>query len=69
MTSRASPRDQAVACTGSILRSCHTSWVRFGLLGPLVATSDEGASVDLGQPRQRAVLALLVLDVNTGRVG
>ena len=38
--------------------------MRFGLLGPLVATSDEGVSVDLGQPRQRAVLALLVLNVN-----
>ena len=38
--------------------------MRFGLLGPLVATGDDGVAIDLGRPRQRAVLALLVLNVN-----
>ena len=38
--------------------------MRFGLLGPLVATGDDGVAIDLGQPRQRAVLALLVLNLN-----
>ncbi|MFE0019398.1 BTAD domain-containing putative transcriptional regulator [Amycolatopsis sp. NPDC059021] len=34
--------------------------VEFGVLGPLVATRD-GAAIDLGGPRQRAVVARLVL--------
>ena len=55
---------QPVVCTPPVPVNCHTSWVRFGLLGPLVATGDDGAPVDLGRPGQRAVLALLVLDIN-----
>ncbi len=47
-----------------MLFRCHTLFVRFGLLGPLVATGDDEASVDIGQPRQRSVLALLLLEVN-----
>lgn len=37
--------------------------MRFGVLGPLVATDDEGHELPLGGPRQRAVLAILLLRV------
>jgi predicted ATPase/DNA-binding SARP family transcriptional activator len=35
--------------------------MRFGILGPLVAVNDEGRELALGGPRQRAVLAILLL--------
>ncbi|HTF50862.1 MAG TPA: winged helix-turn-helix domain-containing protein [Pseudonocardia sp.] len=42
----------------------HTQGVRFSLLGPVRAWHDD-REIDLGEPRQRAVLALLLL--NLGR--
>jgi hypothetical protein len=42
---------------------CETGGLRFGLLGPLEVSDDTGP-VAIGKPRQRAVLARLLLDVN-----
>ncbi|NUQ96322.1 MAG: tetratricopeptide repeat protein [Streptomyces sp.] len=46
--------------------------MRFGILGPLEARTDDGAPVDPGGPRPRALLTLLLLDaglsVSTGRL-
>jgi predicted ATPase/DNA-binding SARP family transcriptional activator len=38
--------------------------MRFGILGPLEATDDHGRKLALGGPKQRAVLAILLLHAN-----
>lgn len=38
--------------------------MRFAILGPLSVTADDGTPVDLGSPKQRAVLALLLVSAN-----
>ena len=38
--------------------------MRFGILGPLAVTRDDGTLVELGSPKQRAVLALLLVSAN-----
>ncbi|MFM9550981.1 MULTISPECIES: AfsR/SARP family transcriptional regulator [Streptomyces] len=38
--------------------------MRFGILGPLEAVSDGGVSVKLGGPRQRMVMATLLMNAN-----
>ncbi|HEY2200873.1 MAG TPA: BTAD domain-containing putative transcriptional regulator, partial [Solirubrobacteraceae bacterium] len=38
--------------------------MRFGILGPLEVTDDQGRELALGAPRQRAVLAILLLHAN-----
>jgi hypothetical protein len=40
------------------------NWMRFGLLGPMVVTDGEGRRLAVGAPKQRALLAILLLHAN-----
>jgi DNA-binding SARP family transcriptional activator/CBS domain-containing protein len=53
-TTGADTRTRVVRCAG----------LQFSMLGPLEVVDDNGRALDLGTPRQRAVLAILVLHAN-----
>ena len=38
--------------------------MRYSILGPIEVVADDGRRIDLGTPRQRAVLAILLLNAN-----
>src|SRR4051794_33696351 len=45
--------------------TCRAAAVDFRILGPLEVIDARGRRVDLGAPRQRAVLAILLIHVNS----
>jgi hypothetical protein len=58
---------RTVWCSPPVLVRGQTWLVRFGLPGPMVGTSDDGASVHLGQPGHRSVqhaVSALVLEAD-----